>query len=232
MNTLNLESQIRAFPKTSAAGIVRDYPIALGQLTLDAGTTIPAAGSGIVGRTNAATALRVIAWNATADNGDIIALDWTLPRQFHPSSVSEVSGTTLAVNTRRRRCSLRLRLKMRLTDLTGSATANADLKVQVTALWHNVGDTSLNTLASAVEQTVGATDYADAAEEGFVWYEFDITGAMTEVKRNALTPGATFQISINPHEAIGTNLRLDLAGALVSVVEHLTLWDPDVRNPT
>lgn len=232
MNPMNIEQKVREIPVNSGVGVVRSHSFPLGAFTLGAGTTIPAIGSGVVGRTVAATALNVIAWDDTADNGDTICLDWTLPLEFRPSSIVEVSGTTFDVTTRRRRCSIRLRLKMRLTDTTGSATANADLKVQVTALWHNTDGTALGTLGAAIEQTVGATDYAEAAEEGFVWYEFDITGAMTEVQRNALRAGTTMQFTINPHEAVGTNLRLDLAGAILTEVEHLTVYDTTLRNPT
>lgn len=231
MNALNVESEIRRIPQNTSAGIVRSHPIALGDFTLGAGTTIPAAGSGVVGRTLAATALNVISWNATADNGDTIALDWTLPLEFRPSSFSETT-TTPTGELAKQVCNIELWLKIRLTDTTGSATANADLKMQVTPLWHNTDGTALGTLGAAIQQTVGAIDYAEASEEGFVWYRFDITGAMTAAQRNALRPLTTLQLTINPHEAVGTALRLDLAGAILVELEHLTAYDPTLRNPT
>lgn len=230
MNKLNLENEIRGLPQGSSVGIIRSHPIPLGAFTLATGATIPVVGSGIVGHTTVANVFDGISWDDTADENDIISLSWTLPFEFRPSSVVEASGTTLDVNTRQKRCVLRLYLKLRLTDTTGSATANADLKVQVQPIMHVTGGTAPITLASVIEKTVGATDYEDGTEEGFAYYEFDITGNMTEAQRNALTPGATIRINIKPHEAIGTNLRLDLLGAVIVCNEHLTVYDTALRN--
>lgn len=199
-------------------GVTRDYPISLSQWTVGAGTAAAARADGAVGREAVATSLNGIIWDDTADASDTVRLDWVLPGQFK-SLASNKNDTPV----------LKLRVKARVRDTTGSATANTDLALTAQVFFHGVGETSLSTLSAAVSKVVGAVDYADAAEEGFAIYEFDLYGAMTAAQKLSLAPEDTFQIILAPNEAVGTALYLEVISTLLRIKEHPSLESKSSR---
>jgi hypothetical protein len=198
-------------------GLLRDYPIPLGSWTLDTRAVIGTTSTDTVYRGVAATSMGAIIWDDGATTTDVISLDWVLPGEF----VSERND----VNARP---SLVLRVKARLTDLTGSATANADLALTATCHFHGVGDAAL-TSPTAISVVVGAVDYADATEEGFAWYELDLTSTMTAAQLTALAAMDSVSINLSVNEVVGTNLRLDVVGTVLRCGVHVALADTDAR---
>jgi hypothetical protein len=211
-NKLNLERVIsESQPDT---GYIEDAPQPLGAWNLGAGTTIAAAGSGIVGvsTVTSTNAMNVLLWNATADSGDTVRLDWTLPGQFKSKDIGQGEAPVL-----------QLLIKARLRDTTGSATANADLALTAQAVFHKLAQTSIGTLSAVVSNTVGATDYAEAAVDGFAWYTFDIYGAMSAAQKTALSPLDSIQFVVGPQEAVGTALALEVMSTVIRYRRHAGL---------
>lgn len=210
MNALNVETILNQ--SVQDVGFIEDVVVPLGAWTLDTGLTIPAVGGGgIVHRAAIATSLNGICWDATATTTDIARLDWTLPGQFKRAQVYGERQTPL----------LQLLCKARVRDAaTGS---NADLALTAQVFMHNVAETSLQTLASAVSNTIGATDYADASEEGFAWYTFDLYGGMSAAQKLLALPLATLQILLAPQEAVGTSLYIDLIGTVIRYRRHVSI---------
>jgi hypothetical protein len=199
-------------------GVTRDTPIALAQWSLGAGTIIPARADGAVGREAVATSLSGIIWDDTADQTDTIRLDYTLPGQFKSQAVNKNDTPVL-----------KLLVKARVRDTTGSAGANTNLALNAQMFFHGVGDTALSTLAAAVSVVVGAIDYADATEEGFAWYEYDLYAAMSAAQKLSLIPLETIQIILGPNEAVGTALYIDVIGTVLRMKEHPSLESKSAR---
>lgn len=199
-------------------GVTRDYPVPLSQWTLGAGTIIPARADGAVGREAVATNLNGIVWDDTADASDTIRLDYTLPGQFKSLAVNRNDSPVL-----------KLLVKARTRDTTGSATANTNLALSLQANFHGVAETSISTLGTAVSNVVGATDFADAAEEGFAYYEFDIYAAMSAAQKLSLTPLETIQLVLGPNEAVGTALYIDVVSTVLRIKEHPSLESKSAR---
>lgn len=213
---LNLERVIHE--STPDIGYVEDDAVGLGEWRLGAGTTIPAIGAGALGVAVAATSLNCIAWAAAGTTTDTIRLDWTIPGQFKSAQVGQ--GETPV---------LKLLLKVRTRDTTGSATANTDLALTAQIFMHNAAETSLQTLGTAVSNIVGALDYAAAEEEGFAWYTFDLYGAMSAAQKLLALPLGTLQIIVAPDQVVGTALQIELIGSVIRYRRHAGLESLSAR---
>jgi len=210
-NPLNIENVIDQ--SAQDIGYVEDVSVPLGAWTLGAGTTIAAAGAGIVGRAAAATSLGCIQWDDTADASDIVRLDWTLPGQFKSAQRAGIRQSPM----------LKLLVKARVLDGTGSATANANLALDAQLFFHNAAETALQTLSAVVTNVVGAADYAAAAEEGFAWYEYDLYAGMSAAQKLLALPMTTMQILLNPNETVGTNLYIEVIGTVIRYRRHASV---------
>lgn len=204
---LNIESVLRNAQKT-ARGLWKCLPIPLAGWTLGSGVVLAATGSGIVGGATAATSLTSISWNATADNGDTIQTGLVLPADFR----AQIGAATP-----------KLVLYVRARVVDAASGANADLELRAQCFWHKTADTALSTLGTAVGNVVGATDYAEAAEEGFILYKFDLTAAMSAAQLALLAPLDTFHIQLYPHEAVGTSLTLQVVGTFLMYEGHASV---------
>lgn len=211
-NKLNLERVIQE--SQPDIGYTEDAPQPLGAWNLGAGTTIAAAGSGIVGvgTCTSTNAMNVLLWNATADSGDSVRLDWTLPGQFKSKDIGQGEAPIL-----------QLLIKARVRDTTGSATANTDLALTVQAVFHKLAQTSIGTLSAVVSNIVGATDYAEAAVDGFAWYTFDVYGAMSAAQKTALSPLDSIQFVVAVDQAVGTALALEVMSTVIRYRRHAGL---------
>jgi hypothetical protein len=198
-----------------------ELPIPLSAWRLNTGLIPVATGAGIVGVAAAATSLMSLAWNATADATDIIRLDTCLPNQF---AIQRNGGNGRNANPK-----LILRVKCRLRDTSGSASPNADLALTCQAFWHKDGATALATLGTPVSVVIGAADFAEADEEGFVWRDFDITGAMTAAQLAALDGSESVAIQLYPNEAVGTALEIQMIATKIKYLRHATLRTPAMR---
>lgn len=194
----------------------------------DGGTLkqLAAVASGKVGLAYASSGLLCLNWDDTADANQKVVRDWTVPLDYR----SDTGKTG-------ERSAILLVLRVRKLDSTGSASDNDDLKLAVTASWHNPavtnsgsesdGDTAINTLASSVnpETLAGSslipTDAAATAEESFRYMVADITEGMTAAQLKALVPGASLTLGIGPNEAIGTDLALEVVSPCVIYTRHL-----------
>jgi hypothetical protein len=199
-------------------GYTEDFSVPLSEWTLNTGVAVGARADGGVGREAVATSLNGIVWDDTADATDIIRFDWTLPGQFKSEGVGRDDVPVL-----------KLLVKARTRDTTGSATANADLALNAQVFFHAVGGTAVSTLSAAISKVVGATDFTDATEEGFAWYEYDIYTAMTAAQKSAIGPLTTMQIQLLPNEAIGTALYIDVVGTVIRYKRHASLESKSAR---
>lgn len=210
---LNIESVLRSAVKTER-GVWKDIPLPLAAWTLNTGVVLAAVGAGIVGNATAVAAapsnLACIQWDDTADASDIIRTSIVLPPDFRAQISAKAPNLILYV-------------RARVLDGTGSATANTDLALQAQCFWHKTGDTALSTLAAVVANTIGATDYVAADEEGFVLYKFDLTAAMSAAQLALLGPLDTFQIQLFPQEAVGTNLYIEMIGSFLVYEGHASI---------
>lgn len=199
-------------------GYTEDHSVPLGSWTLGTGVGFAAVGAGIVGRAASSTSLGGIQWDDTADASDTARLDWTLPGQFKSQAVYSDDTPVF-----------KLLVKARVRDGTGSATANTDLALTAQIYFHAVGGTSVSSLSAVVSNVIGATDYADATEEGFAWYTFDLYGAMSTAQKAALRPLDTMDIVLAPDQAVGTDLYIDVIGTVIRYKRHPSLEDNTAR---
>ncbi len=210
-SALNIENVLRNAIKTER-GVWKHIDLPLAAWTLGSGVVLAATTTGTVGNAAAVTTapnnLAAITWEATATTSDICGTSIVLPPDFR----AQVSAKTP---------NLILYVRARLMD--AGSNANADLALTAQCFWHKTADTALSTLASAVSNTVGATDYAAAAEEGFTLYKFDLTAAMSAAQLAALGPLDTFQIRLAPNEAIGTGLTLEVIGTFLMYEGHASV---------
>lgn len=197
-------------------GYSEDIPVPLGAWRLDNGLTIPAVGAGIVGWATVATDARVIEWDDTADDGDIIRLSWALPRQFkwrRLQSHMEHADPKIILQT-----------LCRVADIAnggaGGATANTDLALVCQAYWLNDKSTTLYSLSSPVSVVIGANDYPNNNIEGFSWRSFDITAAMSDEQLDNLPSLGNMDFTLSPNEAVGTNLAVQVLATRIHIVRH------------
>lgn len=153
----------------------------------------------------------VIELRATFTTTDFIKLQTSLPSNFKPY-----------INSRNIPY-LRLRLKVRKLDLSGSATANDDTTLIPTLSFHGVGSTSVTSVA-ATAQVAAAADVADAAEEGAAWLEFDLVANMTTAQQQLLLARNSITIALSTSEAVGTNLAIEISACELVMDVH--------QNPT
>lgn len=198
-----------------------EIPVPLGAWRLNTGLIPVATTTGTVGVAAAATNLMSLAWEATADGTDIVRLDTCFPNQF---AIQRNGGVG-----RNAQPKYILRAKVRLRDLTGAASPNATLALVCQAFWHKDGQTYLSTLGTPVSRVVGAVDWIQADEAGFVWYDFDITGAMTAAQLAALDGSENIAIQLYPSAAIGTNLELQVVATKIKYLRHATLRTTAMR---
>lgn len=206
----------------SDSAYFEELPVHLAAWRLNTGLIPVATTTGTVGVAAAATSLMSLAWEATADQTDIIRLDTCFPNQF---AIQRNGG--VGRNTQPKYI---LRVKCRVRDTSGSATANTDLALVCQAFWHKDGATALSTLGTPISVVVGATDFAQAEEEGFVWRDFDITGAMTAAQLAALDGSENIAIQLYPNEAIGTALELQIVATKIKYLRHATLRLDSMRR--
>jgi len=173
------------------------------------GTTVIARADGGVGVGAIATSFNGIIWDDTADASDTVRLDLALPGQF-----KQAADDTLFAPV------LKFLAKCRVRDLTGSATANTDLALTAQMYFHNEAETSIQSLAAVVSNIIGATDYADATEEGFAWYTFDLYAACSAAQKLLLKPLTTVQIVLAPDQTVGTNLYLEMLSSVIRYRRH------------
>ena len=206
---LTIENVLRNASKTER-GVWKTMHLPLTAWSLNTGVVLAAVGAGTVGNANAATSLACIQWDDTADASDIIRTSIVIPPDFR----AQISASTPK---------LVLYVRARVLDGTGSATANTNLELRAQCFWHKTADTALSTLATPVGNVIGATDYAAASEEGFVLYKFDLTGAMTAAQLALLSALDTFQIQLYPHEAVGTDLYVEVIGTFLVYEGHASI---------
>lgn len=187
-------------------------PSPISAFRLPGGAVLPATGVGVVGYGVMETGADGIVWNATADNTDIIRLCAALPAEFYESALDEATGAPPVELIAETLC--------RVHDTTGSAAANADLALEATLAWFDDADTALNTLAAAVSNVLNAEHIGVT---GFAWYTFNLSAGMTAAQRNSLAGSSFIQLDLNPNEAIGTALALDLAAFRWRIRRHAAL---------
>lgn len=202
-------------------GFFEEVPVPLFSWRLASGADFAAATTNIVGYAAVETNLMALRWDPGADASDQIRLDWCLPGQF---KIQTGGGEGQHGQPK-----LILRVKCRVLDNTGSATANTDLAFSLQCFWHKDGATSLSTLATAVSAVIGATDYIAAVEEGFVWFDLDITGAMTAAQLAAIDGSESITMVLGPNETVGTNLYIDLIATKIKYLRHASLRPKSLR---
>ncbi len=239
INGSNLESilNIRTAPGANAGYIKEFVP---NQVFLNNNGTLAAlgaTGAGLVGLGAVGATLTGIGWvfNATADQTKKLVFKGKLPRDFR-------------LNTERdgERCSLIARAKVRKVDLNGGAAVeNPDLRLSCRILWHNdgivttpqggasegAGDTAFNEVTvSDTTLNLLPAKVLPAAEESTRWMEWDLGSAMTAAQRNGIEPGSDYLIEFFPHEAIGTNLAIEMWAAEFLYRGHLLAQDLFWKN--
>lgn len=196
----------------------RDYvPLPLSAWTETAGTAVD--GSGAIARTTGDFGY-VIRLAAAFTTTDILKHHSCLPMNFKHYKRSTAEGPYL-----------RLKVKYRMLDVAnagaGGATANADLALTCSLLFHGVADTAVTTVA-ADNVVIGATDYIAGAEQGAAWAEFDMIDNMTAAEKAALDPGASFAIHLSTNEAVGTDLAVELLAFQLVMDKHLNPLEANI----
>lgn len=202
-------------------GFFEEIPVPLFSWRLGSGADFAAATTNIVGYAAVETTLMALRWDPGADDSDTIRLEWCLPGQF--------KAQTNGGNGENAQPQLILRVKARVFDNTGSATANTNLAFNCQCYWHKDGATAQSTLATVATVVIGATDYIAAEEEGFVWFDLDITGAMTAAQLAAIDGSESISIVLGPNETVGTNLYVDLIATKIKYLRHASLSPKTLR---
>jgi len=208
---------------------VGDFVTAVGVTTSAAIAIVSTGGS------NELPALR---FRAAATTTDIAKVAFQLPPTLCKSA-------PFAGSFRKRK--LQLILACRTVDLTGSATANADLNLTATATFtapvinedtgamsagtalfssDAVTSAELSKAATATDAT-SAIGYVDAAANvvtGIRLYKFDLTTGLSDAELQSLGPCTLASLAIAPDQTVGTNLALEVFGGWILHDEHLSVW--------
>lgn len=196
------------------AGYVESLPIPLSQWTLDSGAALGTTASGNVYRAKVgpSSALAAIAWDATADNTDIIRLDWNAPDHFRGGgTVNTALHPTLVLEAATRL-------------FHASSTDNTSLRLQCQVQIHSPGAASVETLASVLTADPPAAAPENSIDT-FAWLKFNIGAALTDAQRKLLVRGAYVGIQLYPNGAIGTGTRLDVLKTRLWYSRHLVGQD-------
>jgi hypothetical protein len=223
---------IQAFNKSIAhEGVMVEQPIPLGSWKLAAGTTIAAAGAGIVGVGAIMTSYNGLIWDPAADTGDAVICDWCTPGDFRGIGGSE------KYPSKSDGPQLQLLVLARKLDKTGSATDNTDLRLTGDMLWlysnpdetlgARGGDTALNSLTTKATALLDAKAAA-TTEEAFHWYALDI-GARLEAESKTLKPYSAVQIALSVDDTVGTNLAVEVIATAIRYRRHLAI-EPKSRR--
>lgn len=193
--SLNTEFNLRN--AVADCGVPKSWPIGLGQLTLNDGTTIAASGSGVPHRQLGSNSLNqsVIQWDAASDASDIVRFSFVLPDDFKTYKPFGSPANPKIVF----KCWIR-------KYNTGGASDNTDLKLTLQAFWKKGSSATTNTLATAPTVTAPAMVTTNV----FTEVSIDITASMTEAQLKALEPGMSFDVQLYPHETVGTALALEI----------------------
>jgi len=177
-----------------------------------------------------------LVWHGGADNADVLVIPWMVPHDY-------VRDTGRTGN----RSKIIVRAKVRKVIASGSPTDNDNLEFHAQASWHsssiNVdtgaesdGDTTIEVLDAVVKgKTIAGATVVPAmaaadSEAAFRWMQWDITAAMSAAQIAALKPGASMTFKLFPHEAVGTNLKLEVAALEVVYTRHLVPADKNRRD--
>lgn len=177
------------------AGYCEDIMIPVHAWKTGAGLTMPARADGAVGIESVdlgtSQGVDTLTWDDTADNSDLAIYQFTLPGQFNPK-VDKI----------------KLYTRVRKFDTTGSASENADLTLNGTLRHFDpsaataVDETAIAKLLPAKIATV--TD----ASWTLLLYEWSGEG---------LKPFSTCKIILNPNEAVGTALYIQMLASLLKL---------------
>lgn len=199
---------------------VGDFITAVGVSTSSAIAIVSAGGS---------AQLQAIGFRAAATTTDIAKVPFQLPPNFKRHE-----------NRDGRQQVLKLILAARLVDLTGSATANANLAITATATFTSPvinPDTGVMAAGSAFVSSdaatayrlgeltdtgsvVGEVDAADNAPANIRLYVADLYTGVTDAEKKAITPFTLGSLAISVNEAVGTNLRLEIFGGWLVFDDH------------
>lgn len=169
-----------------------------------------------------ATNLVGIVWDATSTGETNDKLIWpgTLPG---------------SLNVRRENGGIKIVLKLiaRVRDLSTGTGAPTSLTMNANAYWLAIGATALQTLAADVTAAIGAASgvpFVDSAVNGFQVWTFDLGAAATAAQLTEFVAQLAgnsypipFQFSVALSAAPGTNLSVDLIGAVLEINEHESL---------
>lgn len=185
--------------------------------------------------TGGANQLPAARFRAAATTTDIARVPFALPPNFARSS-------PFGASSRRRK--IKLVLAARMTDLTGSATANADLNLTATATFtcpvinpdtgvqsagsaffasDAVVSARLGTTLGAAASTVGVADQAADVVTGVRLYVFELTTGLSEAELQSLSHFTLASLAIAPTEVVGTNLAVDVFGGWLLFDDHLSV---------
>ena len=203
-------------------GVMHEEAIALGAWTLLAGTVVAASGSNVVGMGAIMTNHRGLLWDAGADTGDVVTLNWCTPGHFrgiggNDGYPSDTEGPQLE-----------LLVFARKLDTTGSAADNSDLALTANLKWlysspdeaigARGGDTALNSLTTKASATLDAMAIS-TVEEAFHWYTLDI-GARLEAESKVLKPYSAVEIDLSVDQTVGTALAVEVIGTMLRYRRH------------
>lgn len=173
--------------------------------------------------------LQAAAFRAAGTTTDILKIPFMLPPNFKRHE-----------NRDGREQVLKAIIPARLVDLTGSATANANLSFTVTATFTSpVIDPDTGVMSDGTGfvssdaavayrlgeltdtgSVVGEVDAADNAPANIRLYVADLYTGVTDAEKKAITPFTLGSLAIAPNEAVGANLRLEIFGGVLVFDDH------------
>ncbi len=220
---LNLEEAFNN--NVGARGIPAVEKFTIKDWELLAGGPLVASTTNIVGFKATMTNEMAMVWDAGADTGDVVSLDWSTDGFFRG-----IGGDELYPSDNEGPY-LKLKVLARKLDTTGSAGDNTDLRLTGDMFWyhsdpaeavgHRGGDTalkSLTTKATALLDTLaGAT-----TEEAFHWYTLDL-GARLEAETKVLKPDSSVRINLSVDDTVGTALNVEVLRTQLWYRRHLAV---------
>lgn len=174
-------------------------------------------------------------WGATADNTDSLVFPWMVPWNYRRNTARTGAKTAII-----------LAAKVFKLDTTGSAAENADLELRADIGFHSPtisdstglesdGDTAYTAVTATKFTTMaGATVIpamaASTVEEKWRWMFADLSAAMTAAQLSSIKPGAGLDISVYPHEAVGTALNVCARDFHIIYTGHLQPANSNIKN--
>lgn len=185
------------------AGYPEDLIIPIHSWKTGAGLTLPARADGAVGIESVdfgtSQGMDTLTWDDTADATDLAIFQFTLPGQYNPK-VDE----------------MKLYVRVRKFDTTGSATDNTDLALN--AVLRHMDPAAATAVDETAISKVLPAKIATVTDDSWATLLYEWTG-------EGLKPFSDCKIILAPNEAVGTALYIQVRSTLLKFNRHPSYHD-------